>query len=68
MNDETIIIILSLIIIAIISVGPIKNKFKIKRQVARIKKANEPGYKRPDDNMIMFLHNGVITYRKRKRK
>ncbi len=43
-------------------------KDTLKDKIARIKRANSPGYQRPDDNMIMFLKDGVITYRKKRRK
>ena len=59
----------SLVVIITIAIFlKINRRRKIQEQVKRADIANQPWYRPPDDNMDAFIKDGVITYRKRRKK
>jgi hypothetical protein len=55
-------------LVVLMGIFMINKRRKIDEQVRRVKKANEPGYRAPKDNMEMSIKDGVVTYRKRGKK
>ena len=41
---------------------------ELDEKVRQVQTANEPGYKTEESQFQMFLHHGVITYRKKRKK
>jgi len=45
-----------------------RREMRKQASIERVKKANEPGYRSPDDNMETFIENGVIKYRRKNQR
>ena len=73
-KEYTLIVILSIIVAISGVLGFIydymrkQRRKRIEEQVQRIEKVNDPNYQRPDDEMETTIKDGVITYRKKKKR
>ena len=43
-----------------------RNQKELDEKILRVQKANDPGYKTEDSPFQVFLHQGVVTYRKKR--
>jgi uncharacterized membrane protein len=73
-QEYTLIVILSIIV----AIGGVlvfiydymrkQRRKRIDEQVQRIETANDPNYQRPDDGMYATIKDGVIRYRRKKKR
>jgi len=67
MIDQTTLIYIGGGLILLLIILWVNRRRQIDEQVRHVKLANEPGYKAPKDDMEVFIKDGVITYRKRRK-
>jgi len=73
-QEYTLIVILSIVVTTGVALSLIygymrkQRRERIEEQVQRIEIANDPNYQRPDDEMEATIKDGVIIYRKKKKR